>query len=165
MPRKYDRVIRFYASWFDDFTDPSKAFTAEELWQVVMAVRDAQLQGSIEPLDNLPISIRRALSMATMGEQIMRLLERADRMRERGSKGGQAARANQLSPEAQAAAQMKKQMEDKVISEREQKYEQQKATKINRVEYLDLLDRASKGDKSAADRLGITIDQAKNLKK
>lgn len=165
MPRKYDRVIRFYASWFDDFTDPSKAFTPEELVQTFLAIRDAQLQGSIEPLENLPITIRRALSMATMGEQIMRLLERADRMRERGSKGGQAARANQMSPEAQAAAQIKKQMEDAAINEREEKYEHQKAAKKTREEYLVLLDRAAKGDKSAADQLKISVEEAKNLKK
>lgn len=89
MARKYDRMIRFYGSWLADLNDEEKAFTAEEKWQVVEAIFQSQLQESTEPLTNLPLSIRRALSMATMREQLERVLERNQGARDRGLKGAQ----------------------------------------------------------------------------
>lgn len=89
MARKYDRMIRFYGSWFADLNDPEKALTAEEKWQVVEAIVQCQEQESTEPLQLLPLTIRRALSMATMREQLERVLERNQGARERGRKGAQ----------------------------------------------------------------------------
>lgn len=89
MARKYDRMIRFYGSWFADLNDPEKALTAEERWQVVEAIVQCQEQESTEPLQLLPLTIRRALSMATMREQLERVLERNQGARERGRKGAQ----------------------------------------------------------------------------
>lgn len=91
MARHYDRIIRFYESWFDDLADPSKELTAEEQLSIIKAIVDAQVLGSSEPLRNLPIAIRRCLSMATLCEQIERMLERSERMRNRGRLGGLAA--------------------------------------------------------------------------
>ena len=89
MARKYDRMIRFYGSWFADLNDPEKALTAEEKWQVVEAIFKAQITESTDPLTALPLVIRRALSMATMREQLERVLERNQGARERGQKGAQ----------------------------------------------------------------------------
>lgn len=89
MARKYDRMIRFYGSWFADLNDPEKALTAEEKWQVVEAIFKAQITESTDPLTSLPLEIRRALSMATMREQLERVLERNQGARDRGLKGAQ----------------------------------------------------------------------------
>lgn len=89
MARKYDRMIRFYGSWFADLNDPEKALTAEEKWQVVEAIIKAQITESTDPLTALPLAIRRALSMATMREQLERVLERNQGARDRGLKGAQ----------------------------------------------------------------------------
>lgn len=88
MARNYDRLIRYYDSWFDDLADPDKELTPEECWRVILAVRDAQHIGSTQPLRELPQSIRRALSMSTLVEQVERIIERCNNLRERGSKGG-----------------------------------------------------------------------------
>lgn len=100
MARKYDRMIRFYDSWFADLRDPEKAFTAEERWQVIEAIVLCQEQDSTAALEELPLSIRRALSMATMREQLERVLERNQGARERGKKGAQEryARTNVAEP-------------------------------------------------------------------
>lgn len=165
MPRKYDKVIRFYSSWFADWFDPDKAFTDHEIVQLVLAVRDCQVEGSIEPLEKLPLEIRRALSMATMGEQCIRLIETSNSAKTRGQTGGEKSAELRRNPEFAAASRMRKQLEDAAISEREQRYEQQKANKMSRKEYLVLLDKAAKGDKSAADDLQISIELAKELNK
>lgn len=85
MARKYNHVIRFFESWFVDFESPEKEFTDAEKWQIVKAIYDCQIQTSLAPLQALPLSVRRALSMATLGEQITAILERADSYRKRGS--------------------------------------------------------------------------------
>lgn len=126
MPRKYDRTIRYYDSWFGDLTDPAKGFTAEECWQVMLAIRECQLQGSLEPLEQLPITTRRALSMATMGEQIIRQLERAERMSARGSAGGRANQAKQRTPEEIAAAKMRQEREEQERHQRDAEFQKQK---------------------------------------
>lgn len=165
MPRKYDKVIRFYSSWFADWFDPDKAFSDHEIVQLVLAVRDCQVEGSIEPLEKLPLEIRRALSMATMGEQCIRLIETSNSAKTRGQTGGEKSAELRRNPELAAASRMRKQLEDAAINEREQRYEQQKANKMSRKEYLVLLDKAAKGDKSAADDLQISIELAKELNK
>lgn len=85
MARKYNHVIRFFESWFVDLESPEKEFTDAEKWQIVKAIYDCQINTSLEPLQALPLSVRRALSMATLGEQITAILERADSYRKRGS--------------------------------------------------------------------------------
>lgn len=85
MARKYNHVIRFFESWFVDLEDPEKEFSDSEKWQLIKAIYDCQVQTSLEPLKALPLSIRRAMSMATLGEQITAILERADSYRRRGS--------------------------------------------------------------------------------
>lgn len=161
MPRKYDRTIRFYDSWFGDLLDPNKEFTPGECWEIVIAIRQCQLEGSIRPLENLPLSIRRALSMATMGEQIMRILERVDNMRARGSRGGSAAAAAQKTPEQIAAAKIRLEKEEAALHQREAAYQEQKKNAITREEYLRLKELATKGDKDAQKALGWQTDTKK----
>lgn len=103
MPRNYDRLIKFYDSWFDDLLDPEKEFSAEEFRIAILAIRDAQHECDVTKLDSIPPSVRRGLSMATLKEQLSRILERAEGARNRGRKGGEAARAA-LSPEQAARA-------------------------------------------------------------
>lgn len=91
MARTYDRLIRYYDSWFDDINDVEKELSGEEKWQIMLALRECQRVMSADPLRNLPLNIRRALSMATMVEQMERIIERCESARNRGSKGGQAA--------------------------------------------------------------------------
>lgn len=93
MARNYDRLIRYYDSWFDDINDQEKELSGEEKWQIMLALRECQRMMSAEPLRNLPLNIRRALSMATMIEQVERIIERCESARNRGSRGGQATAA------------------------------------------------------------------------
>lgn len=93
MPRNYDRLIRYYDSWFDDINDPEKALSGEEKWQIMVAIRECQRLMSAQPLRDLPLHIRRALSMATMVEQLERIIERCESARNRGSRGGQSTAA------------------------------------------------------------------------
>lgn len=99
MPRKYDRIIRFYDSWFDDLSDPSKELSSDEQLQIIRAIRDAQVMMTSEPIRNLPLQIRRCLSVATLCEQIERMCERSERMRSRGRAGGLAAAQHATSPD------------------------------------------------------------------
>lgn len=107
MPRKYDKVIRYYSSWFDDILDPEKEFTNAEIVQIFIAVRDCQVQETLEPLQALPLSIRRALSMATMGEQVIRLVETSKSAKTRGKNGGDTAAANRAAQEPNPAVLMR----------------------------------------------------------
>lgn len=105
MPRNYDRLIRYYDSWFDDINDPDKELSGEEKWQILLALRECQRVMSADPLRELPLNIRRALSMATMVEQVERIIERCESVRCRGSRGGQATQAkNQAEERAQNVA-------------------------------------------------------------
>lgn len=105
MPRNYDRLIRYYDSWFDDINDPDKELSGEEKWQILLALRECQRVMSADPLRKLPLRIRRALSMATMIEQVERIIERCESARSRGSRGGQATQAkNQAEERAQNVA-------------------------------------------------------------
>lgn len=160
MPRKYDRLIRFYDSWFGDLQDPTKEFTPAECWSVVLAVRECQIQGSLEPLEQLPLSVRRALSMATMGEQIERILERIDRRRDISKHGGDTAAVNRRSPEQVAAAKIRAEKEAKEAAEREAAYQKQRKNATNPMRYLELLKQAAAGDQSALMELKTTPEDA-----
>lgn len=96
MARNYDRLIRYYDSWFDDINDQEKELSDGEKWQVMLAIRECQRVMSAEPLRNLPLNVRRALSMATMLEQVERIIERVESARNRGSRGGQTTAAKAL---------------------------------------------------------------------
>ena len=52
-----------------------------------------------EPIRNLPLQIRRCLSVATLCEQIERMCERSERMRSRGRAGGLAAAQHAAMPD------------------------------------------------------------------
>lgn len=84
MARNYNHVIRFLESWFADINDTDKEFSDADKWQIVMAIYECQVKTSLEPLHALPLAIRRGLSMATLGEQITAVLERAESYRARG---------------------------------------------------------------------------------
>lgn len=113
MPRNYDRLIRYYDSWFDDINDPEKELSGEEKWQILLALRECQRVMSADPLRELPLRIRRALSMATMIEQVERIIERCESARSRGSRGGQATQAkNQAEERAQNYARINREREE-----------------------------------------------------
>lgn len=101
MARNYDRLIKYYDSWFDDLLDPDKGFTMDEIAQVLIAIRECQQKFNLEPLKNLPREIRRGLSMATLSEQILRICERTQNIIERGSKGGTKTAAQQSAQSVQ----------------------------------------------------------------
>lgn len=101
MARHYDRLIRYYDSWFDDLLDIDKELSPAECWRVILAIRDAQQMSSTEPLRNLPLEIRRALSMSTLIEQVERIIERCDNMRQRGSLGGLTTKVSRAAATAQ----------------------------------------------------------------
>lgn len=161
MPRKYDRVIRYYASWFDDFLSADKEFTAEEFRDIILAVRDCQVEGSLEPLENLPITIRRALSMATMGEQILRILERAENMRARGSAGGRKAAAMAASPEQKAASSIRTELKEKEYQAQQERWENDRRQAVSYAAYIETLRKAALGDQAALMELRCTQEEAK----
>lgn len=163
MPRKYDRVIRYYASWFDDFLSVDKEFSAEEFRAIILAIRDCQINGTLEPLETLPITIRRALSMATMGEQILRILERAENMRTRGSAGGRKAAAASSSPEQLAASSIREEMREHENQAKEQQREEDRRAAVKPATYEELLSRAAHGDNNALKELQLTEEQAKQI--
>ena len=165
MPRKYDRVIRYYASWFDDFLSSDKEFTAEEFRDIILAIRDCQLKGSLEPLETLPITIRRALSMATMGEQILRILERAENMRARGSAGGRKAAAAASSLEQMAASSIREEIRENENKAKEKQREEDRRDAVKPATYEVLLSKAAHGDRNALKELQITEEQAKQIYK
>ena len=163
MPRKYDRVIRYYASWFDDFLSVDKEFSAEEFRAIILAIRDCQVNGSLEPLETLPITIRRALSMATMGEQILRILERAENMRARGSAGGRKAAAGAASPEQTAASSIREELREHENQAKEQQREEDRRAAVKPATYEELLSQAAHGNSNALKELQLTEEQAKQI--
>lgn len=146
MPRKYDKVIRYYSSWFADITDPEKEFTDHEIVQFFFAVRDCQIEESLEPLQNLPLSIRRALSMATIGEQVIRLVETSNSARNRGKSGGETAAANRAAAEPNQAAAMRAEQKRKEAAEEEQRREEERRKAYLPPALLERLKKASEGD-------------------
>lgn len=111
--RNYNKIIRFYDSWFADLCDQEKAFTAEECWAVILAIRECQRQETTDPLDELPTTIKRGLQMATLREQVERMLERSERMRLRGQSGGLTAKANQEAAARKVAEETKAEQQRK----------------------------------------------------
>ena len=85
MARRYNHVVRYLESWFKDLEDPSKEFTDTERWQVLRAIAQCQFDCSLEPLEALPLSIRRGLSWVTMGEQLLAIMDRADSYKRRAN--------------------------------------------------------------------------------
>lgn len=160
MPRKYDKVIRYYSSWFADITDPEKEFTDHEIVQFFFAVRDCQVEESLEPLQNLPLSIRRALSMATIGEQVIRLVETSSSARNRGKNGGETAAANRAAQEPNPAAIMRAAQKRKEEAEAEQRREEERKRAYLPPALLERLKKASEGDAAALKAAGMTRDEA-----
>lgn len=91
--RTYDKVIRFYASWFGDLMSESKEFTPAECWEVVKALYIAQDEENPDILDALPREIRRALSLETMKTQLAKLIASRRSSAERGRAGAAASLA------------------------------------------------------------------------
>lgn len=89
MARNYDRLIRYYDSWFDDLVSMDKEFSADEILKVIMAIRECQRSASTSPLDELPREIKRGLSMATLHEQISRIIDRVENVRAKGRRGAE----------------------------------------------------------------------------
>ena len=165
MPRKYDRVIRYYASWFDDFLSVDKEFSAEEFRAIILAIRDCQIKGSLEPLETLPITIRRALSMATMGEQILRILERAESMRARGSAGGRKTAAGAARQDQMAATSIRVELRENENQAKELQREEDRRAAVKPATYEELLSKAAHGDRNALMELQLTDEQAKQIYK
>ena len=131
MPRNYDRLIRFYDSWFGDLLDQDKGFTPEECWSVIVAIRECQREITLEPLKNLPINIRRGLQMRTLETQILKILEHTGRMAARGAAGGNAAQKA-----AQERAKISAEIRERENEEREKKYQEASKNSISREQYL-----------------------------
>lgn len=91
--KTYDRVIRFYASWFGDLMAESKEFTDAECWQVVRVLYLAEDSEDPDMLDTLPREIKRALSLETMKTQLAKLISSSRSARERGKAGAAASLA------------------------------------------------------------------------
>lgn len=131
MPRTYDRLIRFYDSWFGDLLDPDKGFTPEECWSVIVAIRECQREITLEPLKNLPINIRRGLQMRTLETQIVKILEHTGRMAARGAAGGNAAQKAAQERSKIAAEERERQRE-----EMNKKYDDMRKGAVTREQYL-----------------------------
>lgn len=131
MPRTYDRLIRFYDSWFGDLMDPDKGFTPEECWSVIVAIRECQREITLEPLKNLPINIRRGLQMRTLETQIVKILEHTGRMAARGSAGGNAAQKA-----AQERAKIAAEERERQREEQNQRYDNMKKNAVSREQYM-----------------------------
>lgn len=87
--KKYDFLIKLYSSWVDDFLDPTKGFTNEELGLLFTAICRAQLEKNVSLIEELPKPILRGLQVHTLIEQTQRIIERTERMKERGKKANQ----------------------------------------------------------------------------
>lgn len=146
MARNYDRLIRYYDSWFDDINDPEKELSGEEKWQIMFALRECQRVMSADPLRNLPLSTRRALSMATMVEQVERIIERCESARNRSSRGGQ-------STAAKAQAEMMQENNKRIEQERAEVKAAIPEGYNSLTWYKELKKRAATGDKAAAAEL------------
>lgn len=91
--KTYDKVIRFYSSWFGDLMAESKEFSDAECWQVVKALYLAQEAENPDLLDNLPREIKRGLSLETMKTQLAKIIASRRSSAERGRAGAMATMA------------------------------------------------------------------------
>lgn len=131
MPRKYDKIIRFYSSWFADLTEPDKGWTPEERWKVILTIAQAQMMSDVSHLDSLPIEIKRGLQMATLKEQVYRMLERSEAMSSRGKKGADArkrAEDAELAKNRQEMAKEHQKQAEQRLEDNEREIEVAKAT-------------------------------------
>lgn len=109
MPSKFTHRFIFYESWLADLNEQSKEFEPQEKWQVVEAIFKAQVLGDVTPIEELPLVIRRALSIPTMTEQLRTILDK---------QAGASDRAQQAVAAKKAAA-------EKRAREREVRYHQE----------------------------------------
>lgn len=161
MPRKYDKTIRFYASWFGDLQDPEKEFSDAEKWQIVLTIARCQMQCSIEPLQSLPLSIRRALSMETLREQIIRQIERAEKRREVSSRGGETTAARRRGDMLPLAESLKMEQRDIERAERAMAEASQPSAPESLAKYKQQLVRGAHGDAATLKEMGVTIEWCK----
>ena len=131
MPRTYDRLIRYYDSWFGDLLDTDKGFTPEECWSIIVAIRECQREITLEPLKNLPLNIRRGLQMRTLETQIVKILEHTGRMAARGAAGGNAAQKA-----AQEKAKIAAEERERQREEQSKRYDEMRRGAISREQYL-----------------------------
>ena len=93
MPSKYTHKLVIYESWLADLAEPSKEFSPAEKWQVVEAICLCQLQGNVKPLLALDLSLKRALSLPTMSEQIRALIDKQQGACSRATQAAEAKKA------------------------------------------------------------------------
>lgn len=158
MPRKYDKTIRFYASWFGDLQDPEKEFNDIEKWLVVLTIARCQMQNSIEPLQNLPLSIRRALSMETLREQIIRQIERSERRREVSSRGGETTAARRRGDVLPLSESLKMEQRDIERAERAMVEESRPSGPESMAKYKQQLAKGAQGDAAVLKEMGVTME-------
>lgn len=153
--RNYDKLIRFYASWFGDLVDPDKDFTDAEKWQVIAAMAECQDQGTTEPLDNLPANIKRGLPMATYRTQLAKIIASREscvaRARVARSAQGSASISRTYAPDQLQAAAERHAAQAAQDAAREKTANEAKETRSEAKEWLDnqsdaqILDIASRG--------------------
>lgn len=161
MPRKYDKTIRFYASWFGDLQDPEKEFTDAEKWQIVLTIARCQMQCSIEPLQSLPLTIRRALSMETLREQIIRQIERSEKRAQVSSRGGQTTAARRRSEVLPLAESLKMELTDIERAERAMAEASQPSGPESMAAYKQQLIKGAQGDAATLQQLGVDMEWCK----
>lgn len=161
MPRKYDKTIRFYASWFGDLQDPEKEFSDAEKWQIVLTIARCQMQCSIEPLQSLPLSIRRALSMETLREQIIRQIERSEKRREVSSRGGETTAARRRGEVLPLRESLKMEQRDIERAELAIAEASRPSGPESMAKYKQQLIRGANGDAATLKEMGVTMDWCK----
>lgn len=109
MASKYTHRLLFYESWLADLDEPSKEFSPEEKWLVVQAIFQCQIKAEITPVEALPLSIRRALSIPTLTEQLRTILDK---------QAGASDRAQQAVAAKKAAAERRAQEQAKTEEQR-----------------------------------------------
>lgn len=82
----YDFLVKFYSSWIDDINDEAHDFSDEEKGKIYSALARCQFDRNLNALNELPRTIKRGLSIKTMGEQTLRIIARQDAIRARGAK-------------------------------------------------------------------------------
>ena len=100
-----------------------------------------------------------------MGEQILRILERAENMRARGSAGGRKAAAAASSLEQMAASSIREEIRENENKAKEKQREEDRRDAVKPATYEVLLSKAAHGDRNALKELQITEEQAKQIYK
>lgn len=136
MPSKFTHRFIFYESWLADLEEPTKEFQPEEKWLVVEAVFKAQLLGSVSPVDDLPLAIRRALSLPTMTEQLRTILDKQAGASDRAQ---QAAAAKKAAAEKRAREREERVHQDEVMRKVAEKSEQEEKQRAFEQKCIDAL--------------------------